>query len=333
VGADTFGARGHYLNNHSHLLTSDLDEAREAMGQMWERHRSVLKRGRTYGLRWHQAELVNATLSYGHTPSSLHVECGPMSDAFRISMHETGRINHWIDGRRAVATSTRAVVHRPGQDLKLEVEPFALLLLSFDGDYVREHLEQRFERASPAADWPTDFSLTTPAGRALRELTRWMAGELDRPDSEILVSEYAAHSLERTLLTLFLECVAENSSADKAPADHLSESRVRRIEEWIDVHYGEPIGIEDLAGVGGVSVRSVQLAFRRLRACSPMQVVVRKRLQAAHARLSRPGPGTTVTEVATACGFFNFGRFAGQYRETFGEPPSRVLARALARSA
>lgn len=331
MGLDTFGAHGHYLNNHSQLVTSDLDQARESMDQMWEHHRSVLKRGRTYGLRWHQAELVNTTLSYGNTPSSLHIECGPMSDSFRISMHEVGRMNHWVDGRQAAATAKRAVVHRPGQDLKLETEPFALLLLSFDGPYVRQCLEQRFQRTLVAADWPTDFSMTTPAGRALRELTRWMAGELDRPGSEILASDCAARGLERTLLTLFLDCVAENSPADEAPTDHLSERRVRRIEDWIDAHVGEPIGIEDLARVGGVSVRSVQVSFRRLRACSPMRVVLRKRLQAAHVMLNRPRPGTTVTQVATACGFFNFGRFSHQYREMFGEAPSRALARGLAR--
>lgn len=332
MGVERLGPHGPYLQRYCQLETSDLDQARESMDRMWEHHRSVLKRGRSYGLRWHQTELASATLSYGQTPSSLHIECGPMSDAFRITMHEAGRVNHWVDGRRAVATSKRAVLHRPEQDLKLETEPFALLLLSFNGPYVRQHLEKRFERTLPAADWPTDFSLTTPAGRALRELTRWMAGELDRPHSEIVVSDCAARSLERTLLTLFLDCVAERLPTDEVPADHLCEGRVRRMEEWIDVHYAEPIGVEDLAAVGGVSVRSVQQAFRRLRACSPMQAVVRKRLQAAHAMLCHPQPGVTVTETATACGFFNFGRFSQQYREAFGEAPSRVLARALARS-
>lgn len=331
VRSESIGPQSHYLNNHSHLVTADLDHARESMDRMWERHRSVLKRGRTYGLRWHQAELVDTTLSYGHSPSALHVECGPMSDAFRVTMHETGRINHWVDGQRATATRKRGVLHRPGQELTLETEPFALLLLTFDGSYVRRCLQQRWDGPSPTVDWPTDFSLNTRSGRALKELTRWMAGELDRPDSVILTSGVAARSLERTLLTLFLDCMSEAGSVKELDPDYLNEPRVRRIEDWIDAHFAEPIGIEDLARIGGVSVRSVQTAFRRLRACTPMQVLHNRRLDAAHAMLRRAEPGTTVTQVAADCGIFNFGRFSHRFRERFGETPSRILARAMAR--
>lgn len=319
--------RGHYLVDHCRLETRDLDEAREAMDRMWERHRSVLKRGRRYRLRWHQAELRKTALSYGQTSSALHIECGPISDSVHISMHEAGRLKHWVDGHLAVAAPTRGVVHRPGQDLTLETEPFSLLLLTFDGPYVRQCLQPRFEQGSSMAEWPTEFSLTTPSGRTLRALTRWMAGELDQPRSEILMSDCAAQSLERTLLTLFLECLAEQSPADEPHAYHLSEARVRRTEEWIDAHFTDPVGVEDLARVAGVSVRSVQTAFRRLRGRTPMQVVLRRRLEASQDMLSRTAPGTTVTQIAAECGFFNFGRFSRQYQDMFGETPSQTLAR------
>jgi AraC-like DNA-binding protein len=328
VGAISVSQPKHYLVDHCRLVTTDLDEARESVGRMWERHRSVMKRGRRYGLRWHQAELVDTTLSYGCTPSSIGIECGPVSDSFRITLHETGCLYHRIDGRDAVSTPTRAVVHVPGQELKMETEPFALLLLTFDGAYVRNCLHQRFERPPPLDAWPCEFPLTTPTGTALRALCRWTARELDRPGSEILGSDRAARSLERTLLMLFLDCMAEHHPIDRRKTEDLDAPRVRQIEEWIDSHFDEAIGIDDLARRAGVGVRSVQTAFRRVRGCTPMQMVLTRRLEATREMLCRATPGTRVTQVATECGFFNFGRFAAHYREKFGETPAQTLARA-----
>jgi AraC-like DNA-binding protein len=294
---------------------------------MWERHRSVLKRGRKYGLRWHQADLTNISLTYIFSPSSIRVDCAPMSDTYRITMHETGRLDHRINGLAAVSTPRRAVLHAPGQELHLETEPFSTLLLTINGDFVRRGLAQRLGRKPTVDEWLRERSLTTPSGAALRALCRWTARELDRPEAEILNSDRAAASLERTLLMLFLDCVADHYPIDERRIEDLNEVRVRHIEEWVDANFAEPIGIEDLAHVAGMSVRSIQTSFRRSRGCTPMQMVVRRRLEAAHKTLTHAVPGTRITQVAVDCGFFNFGRFSRQYRELFGETPSQTLKR------
>ena len=98
-------------------------------------------------------------------------------------------------------------------------------------------------------------------------------------------------------------------------------------EAWIEANLTEPIGVEEMAGLAGVSSRSVQTAFRRVRGCTPMQYVQRRRLELARQFLQAPTPGTSVTNVAVDCGLFHFGRFAAAYRALFGEKPSETLAR------
>jgi transcriptional regulator GlxA family with amidase domain len=55
------------------------------------------------------------------------------------------------------------------------------------------------------------------------------------------------------------------------------------------------------------------------------------RLRHAKEMLMHAGPGTTVTSVATACGFSNLGHFAKYYCVAFGEHPSATLRSARGR--
>jgi AraC-like DNA-binding protein len=293
---------------------------------MWEHHRSHLLRGRTYAIAWHQADLIASTLSYVRTSSSIRLDCGPVSDAFRLTLHESGRINHWIDGRPAASTPGRAVLHVPGQGLRLETEPFRLLILSFSADAVRDALRVHRGASGEAVVWPTELPLATPAAKSLRALCRWAARELDRPGAGALAGAEAKRAIETTLLMLFLDCALDPSAQGKVDWEAATEARVRRVEEWIEAGFAEPVTVDHLARVAGISVRALQNACRRWRGCTPMELLRRRRLHAARQALLRAGPGGTVTAVATGCGFFNFGRFAGDYRRQFGETPSQTLA-------
>lgn len=317
--------RGDLLREHSVLETDDLDQARNFVSGVWEHHTSVMRRGRTYGLQWNEARLDRASVSFLRTPSRIHIECAPLSDCYRITMHEQGSLAHWINGYETVSTPVKAVVHSPGDELRLDTEPFRTLLLSFDGEVVREALLRRFGRVLPPESLLREFSLNSIAGASLRSLSRWAARELDRPRRGLLGSSVAVDNLEGTLLTLFLECLAKPSLAPKRVLEEVAEARVARVEDWIDAHSGEAIRVDDLAQVASSSVRALENAFKRFRGCTPMEAVLRRRLLRARRALQMAAPGTTVTEVATENGFFHLGRFALRYRETFGEPPSATL--------
>jgi transcriptional regulator GlxA family with amidase domain len=104
---------------------------------------------------------------------------------------------------------------------------------------------------------------------------------------------------------------------------------VARAVALLHNHVTEPVTIAELSRQAGVSERTLRAAFHDVLGRSPKQYALAERLRAAHEALCAAAPGTTtVTDIATAYGFYELGRFAGRYRHTYGQVPSRTLQHA-----
>jgi AraC-like DNA-binding protein len=102
---------------------------------------------------------------------------------------------------------------------------------------------------------------------------------------------------------------------------------VRRVERFIEQHARDPIALEDLTSIAGVSTRALQTGFRRFRNTTPMGYLRAIRLELARTELARGGPRRSVAAIASALELGHLGRFARDYRFRFGEPPSQTLRR------
>jgi transcriptional regulator GlxA family with amidase domain len=111
------------------------------------------------------------------------------------------------------------------------------------------------------------------------------------------------------------------------PAENTScPNLVQRAEDLALACLDEPLHISALCRTLAVSERTLRKAFQRVHGLSPCRRLRMLRLSSARrALLSADRRSTTVTEIATGCGFLELGRFSVEYRKVFGESPSRTL--------
>jgi AraC-like DNA-binding protein len=103
---------------------------------------------------------------------------------------------------------------------------------------------------------------------------------------------------------------------------------VRMAEQFFRCHVGEPVSIAQLSTIAGVSERSLRNAFHHVCTTSPKRYLKLWQLhQVRRALRGGDRPPLSVTDVATLHGFFELGRFAGEYKALFGEAPSQTLQR------
>ncbi|MPZ90575.1 MAG: helix-turn-helix domain-containing protein [Actinobacteria bacterium] len=117
-----------------------------------------------------------------------------------------------------------------------------------------------------------------------------------------------------------------------AAAQHLRElARLRRVRDWIDREYAQPLDVEALARSAHMSAGHLSRQFRLAFGESPYAYLMTRRIERAMALLRRGE--LSVTEVCFAVGCSSLGTFSSRFTELVGVPPSvyrRQAARATA---
>ena len=103
---------------------------------------------------------------------------------------------------------------------------------------------------------------------------------------------------------------------------------VRRARDYIEAHLNEAIRLNQLAAHAGVSIRTLELAFRQLLGVAPIEYIRTRRLNQLRRQLLRKGREIpTLADLAKEHGLIHMGRLSAEYRTLFGELPSETLAR------
>jgi AraC-like DNA-binding protein len=147
-----------------------------------------------------------------------------------------------------------------------------------------------------------------------------------------LAGETMRQHLERELLAAFLTALRGGCRPPvPSPGQRKvgRQRRLRQVRDYISDHLHEPVTLEDLCVVSGLSRRGVELLFQDLLGIGPTALLRHQRLHGVRRTLlATPSGAGVVKESALQWGFWHMGHFSNEYRSLFGELPSETSARA-----
>jgi len=109
----------------------------------------------------------------------------------------------------------------------------------------------------------------------------------------------------------------------RAPGDVLIH--LRRARDHIDRHYAEPLDLEMLARMAGISKWHFHRLFTATYGLTPAAWLSQRRIERAQDLLR--ATNLTVTEVCHAVGFSSVGSFSSRFRALVGESPKQFQQR------
>ena len=106
-------------------------------------------------------------------------------------------------------------------------------------------------------------------------------------------------------------------------------ARLRRARDHIDRSFDEPLDLDALARVAGVSKYHFARSFEAAYGETPIRYLTRRRIERAQDLLRVAN--LTVTEVCMAVGFASLGSFSARFSQLVGESPTVYRNRWAAR--
>lgn len=130
---------------------------------------------------------------------------------------------------------------------------------------------------------------------------------------------------QRSLNRLFESLYLHFDTLPKSPATRIqlrTQVRVQKMLSYLYEHYAEPVTAADIAAAASVSRSEAARCFHEYMGCSPVDALIRYRLQTAHRMLR--DTSRTVQDIGLACGFQSPGYFSRQFRKLYGYTPGHV---------
>ena len=109
--------------------------------------------------------------------------------------------------------------------------------------------------------------------------------------------------------------------AEESRIQLTAQIRIQKMLTYIYEHYADAVTLEDIAGAVNISRSEAGRCFQTYMNCSPVDALIRHRLQTARRLLNE----TTLTlqEISYDCGFHSVNYFIRQFKKLYGYAPGR----------
>ncbi|MDR5741169.1 MULTISPECIES: anthranilate 1,2-dioxygenase regulatory protein AndR [unclassified Caballeronia] len=306
------------LRSYRLFESNDLDETRDLISRVMQPHVLVPSgkdRGHSYMDFVKLGRLGLGAISFG---TSMHVDVESVDGYYLLMFCLRGHAEvRTLDATLAVDRNN-AVLCAPGQPFDASLSPDCeQFVLRIDADAFRRASREAGALLSPR------ICIDSPPLQGWMQQLRALTGSSALLESARSNAHVAGH-MEGLLIDL-LACALPSEPRAALAQSSLAPAFVRRAEEFMRAHAGEPLQLEDIARAAGVSARTLRERFHIARGISPMQFLRDVRMQQAREALLAAGPRARIADIALACGFFHLGRFSIAYAKAFGESPSDTL--------
>jgi AraC-like DNA-binding protein len=179
---------------------------------------------------------------------------------------------------------------------------------------------------------PNDGGTITPSPEAMAKLQRLhgAARQLAEDAPAVLAHPDAARGLEQALIEAMVQCLGHGAVHEERAAQRQHSAIMRRFHRVIEKHRDEPLYLPELCREVGASARTLLACCHEHLGMGPRRYLLLRRMHLVRRALRESTRAeTTVTDVAIRYGFWQFGRFAVEYKTIFGEAPSFTLARPI----
>lgn len=308
------------------LFTSgDPEEIKSMVGRVMKPHQlTLLNPHQRLDARMHYISMGDISISRLKYGADVSIIPGQLQDFFLVQMP--------LSGAAVIESGEKKLESTPQMASLLSPEESTVMRWNNDCDQFMLRISRSLLERSLVGQLGStlDKPLVFELGFAWQSCTAWRTLmnyliECATRTPDLLQNKLIANQVEQLVSVTLLSTQGHNyTEYNSLRRSTIRPRHVRRVQEYLQANAHEPITVEELSFIAGVSLRSLYAGFKEFLNTSPMQYLRELRMERVRAELLS-GEATSVTGVALRWGFAHMGRFSAEYKHRYGETPSQSM--------